>query len=140
MKAKTSAAFFMALIFLAAQFALHAQSDCYDIKCPSKIFAPCEGVYGAHAWFSVTASNTCNPSVPPSVTYSAAPGSVFAPGTNVVCAIIQIPGLQPRQCCFDVIVDNCCPTNCIDLICPRDLFVPCQQQGTTPGAFVDLPK
>src|SRR5207253_1123939 len=69
------------------------------------------------------------------------PGSLFPPGTNVVCATIQIPGLAPRQCCFDVIVDNCCPTNCIDLICPRDIVVPCQQNpGAGPGAFVDLPK
>src|SRR5947209_5771645 len=100
MKAKTSAAFFLALLFLATPFSLRAQPvDCYDIQCPSKIFAPCEGVYGAHAWFSVTATNRCNPSVPPTITYSSPPGGLFPPGTNTVCATIQIGGLPPRQCC-----------------------------------------
>src|SRR5882672_8766170 len=114
MKAKTSNAFFMALLFLAAQFSLRAQTpaDCYDIQCPSKVFAPCEGPFGSHVWFSVTVSNRC-PQVPaPVITYSADPGSVFPPGTTVVCAKIRIPGLPDRQCCFDVIVDGCCPTNC----------------------------
>src|SRR5437773_1707072 len=132
MKAKTSAAFFTALLLLGMQFPLAAQTDCYNIQCPSKIFAPCEGAYGAHVYFSVTASNICDPANPPTITYSALSGSVFPPGTNTVCAIIQIGGIPPRQCCFQVIVDNCCPTNCIDLICPRDVVVPCQTALSPP--------
>src|SRR5437764_12787599 len=69
MKAKISAAFLMAVLLLGA-LSLRAQSDCYSIQCPSKIFAPCEGVYGAHVSFSVTVSNLCDPSAPPTVTYS----------------------------------------------------------------------
>ena len=141
MKVKTSFLLLVALLLCALQFPLHAQNpDCYDIQCPSKVFAPCEGVYGAHAWFSVTASNRCNPAQPPTIQYSVPPGSVFPPGTNVVCATIQIPGLAPRQCCFEVIVDSCCPTNCIDVVCPRNIVVACQQTPTGPGAFVTLPK
>jgi len=143
MKAKTSAALFAAFVFVATQFSLLGQpTDCYNIVCPSKIFAPCEGVYGAHAWFSVAATNTCDPTLAPiPVTYSAAPGSIFPPGTNIVCAVIQIPGLPARKCCFEVIVDNCCPTNCIDIICPSNIVVACQQTaGAQPGAQVALPK
>src|SRR3954453_13914287 len=136
MKAKTSAILFVAILFLTSPFRVQAQADCYSIQCPSKIFAPCEGRYGSHVSFSVTASNLCSPAVAPTITYSVQPGSVFPPGTNVVCATIQIPGLAPRTCCFDVIVDNCCPTNCIDVICPKDIVVGCQQAAGPPGAFV----
>jgi len=139
MKAKTLAAFFVALLVLASQFSLRAQS-CYGYQCPQKIFAPCEGVYGARVSYTITASNLCNPSLPPTVTYSIPPGSLFPPGTNIVCATIQIPGLPPQQCCFQVIVDNCCPTNCIDIICPSNVVVGCQQAGGSPGAFVVLPQ
>ncbi len=141
MKAKTSAAFFVALLFFATQLSLRAQTpDCYVIQCPSKVLAPCEGVYGAHAWFSVTVSNLCPAAPSPTVIYSVPPGSVFPPGTNVVCAFIQIPGLPAQQCCFEVIVDGCCPTNCLDLICPSNVVLACQTAAGAPGAFVDLPK
>src|ERR1043166_3197355 len=139
MKAKTSAALLAVLLLLGMQFPLAAQTDCYSIQCPSKILVPCEGVYGAHVSFSVTATNTCDPANPPTITYSAPSGSVFPPGTNTVCAVIQIAGLPARQCCFDVIVDNCCSTNCIDLICPRDLVTACQT-GPNAGAFGVLPQ
>src|SRR6185503_6586328 len=114
--------------------------DCYDIQCPSKIVAACESAFGTRVWFSVTASNRCSATAPPTITYSVAPGSLFAPGSNIVCATIQIPGLPPRQCCFPVVVDNCCPTNCIDVICPKDIIVSCQQTAAGPGAFVNLPR
>lgn len=141
MKNKLTAILFVALLTLAAAWTGRAQpTDCYDIQCPSKILAPCEGVYGAHVWFSVTASNRCNPDLPPTIHYSILPGSVFPPGTNVVCATIQIPGLAPRECCFEVIVDTCCSSNCIDVLCPRDIVVPCQDTSTGPGAIVVLPK
>src|SRR5205814_6465005 len=90
--------------------------------------------------FSVVASNLCNPSLPPSVTYSVPPGSILPPGTNTVCAAIQIPGLPARQCCFDVIVDNCCSSNCIAVVCPTNIVVGCQQTAGPPGATVVLPK
>jgi len=140
MKSKTSSALFVALLFLATQLSLRAQQDCYDFQCPTNIFAPCEGVWGAHVWYSINATNRCNPSVAPTVTYSVPPGSIFPPGTNTVCATIQIPGVPPRNCCFLVIVDRCCSTNCIDVICPKDIVVTCQNTAGPPGAFVDLPQ
>src|SRR6266404_839948 len=141
MKTKASALFLMALFLLATR-SLFGQvaGDCYDYQCPSKIFAPCEGAWGARVWYSVTASTRCNPTVLPTVTYSIPPGSIFPPGTNVVCATIQIPGLPPRNCCWDVIVDNCCATNCIEVICPRDIEIPCQQTPFGFGAFIPLPQ
>src|SRR5262249_25131452 len=42
--------------------------------------------------------------------------------------------------CFDVIVDRCCPTNCIDIICPSNIVVACQQTAGQPGAYVTLPQ
>ncbi|HMC26375.1 MAG TPA: hypothetical protein VKM56_01135, partial [Verrucomicrobiae bacterium] len=133
MHSKTSSALFVAVLLLAGQFSLSAQSqDCYYIQCPTNIYAPCEGVWGAHVWYSVIASNRCNPSAPPTVTYSIPPGSAFPSGTNIVCATIQIPGLPARNCCFEVIVDKCCSTNCIDLVCPPDLVVGCQQTAGPP--------
>ena len=141
MKAKTSATLYLGILFLASQPALLAQGqDCYDIQCPSKILVPCEGPLGAHAWYSVTATTICAGAPAPTITYSVPPGSLFPPGTNVVCAVIQIPGMPARQCCWDVIVDGCCPTNCIDVICPSNIVVGCQQAAGPPGAFVDLPK
>jgi hypothetical protein len=38
-----------------------------------------------------------------------------------------------------VIVDDCCSSNCIEILCPTNLVVPCQQTAGPPGAFVTLP-
>ncbi|MDB6031266.1 MAG: hypothetical protein JWM16_1604, partial [Verrucomicrobiales bacterium] len=141
MKTKLATILIAFLLSLTAALTGLAQNpDCYSIACPSKILAPCEGVYGAHVSFSVTASNLCNPAQPPTITYSIPPGSVFPPGTNVVCAKIEIPGLPPRECCFQVIVDTCCSSNCIDVICPPNIVVGCQDTQNGPGALVTLPK
>src|SRR5438046_3676065 len=138
---KASALFLMVLLILTTRSNLFAQAnDCYDYQCPTNIFAPCEGVWGARVWYTVYATNRCDPANPPTVTYSIPPGSTFPPGTNVVCATIQIPGIPPRNCCWQVIVDKCCSSNCIEVLCPRDLIVPCQQTPQGPGALVDLPQ
>lgn len=112
------------------------QASCYSVNCPQVINAPCEGPWGAHVTFSVTSSNICNPSSPPTVTYSIPPGSVFPPGPTVVYATNQIPGLAPVVCVFVINVDTCCGTNCVGLICPPDTMVPCDP--ALGGAMVDL--
>jgi len=141
MKFKLSTTLAVALLTVAAQFSARGQAnDCYNIQCPSTIRVPCEGVWGAHAWYKVTVSNICAGAVLPTITYAPPPGSVFPSGTNKACATIQIPGQPARECCFDVIVEGCCSTNCIDLVCPRDILVGCQQTAGPPGAFLDLPE
>jgi len=141
MNAKLSTSLLVLLLSWVSQLTARAQAnDCYDIHCPTNIVAPCEGIWGAHAWYSVTVSNRCASAPAPIITYSTPPGSVFPPGTNKVCATIQIPGLPARECCFDVIVDRCCSTNCIDVICPRDIVVGCSPSPGPPGAMVDLPQ
>lgn len=140
MKAKLSAMLSLAILLMASASAVRAQSpNCYDYKCPTNIVVPCEGAWGAHVWYSVQVTNYCNPSAPPNVTYSTAPGSIFPPGTNKVWATIEIPGLQPQRCYWDVIVD-CCSTNCIEIICPTNMVVRCQDNTARPGAFVDIPR
>src|SRR5262249_13009453 len=48
--------------------------------------------------------------------------------------------LPARECCFDVIVDRCCSTNCIDVICSKDIVVPCEPTPMGIGAMVLLPE
>src|SRR5262245_35056244 len=69
---KTKASALLAFLLFALQSSLFGQAtgDCYDIHCPSKIFSPCEGPWGAHVTYSVTTSNRCDPALPPTVTYS----------------------------------------------------------------------
>ena len=116
---------------------LSQAQNCIQIYCPTNISVPCEGPWGAHVDFAVVATNTCPPpQAQPTVTYSQDPGTIFGPGVTMVCATSSIPGTASSVCCFTITVDTCCGTNCVRLICPPNLFYPCDPASG--GALVDL--
>ncbi len=126
-----------AAALLASSQVVRAQQNCYYTNCPPNMTVPCQGPWGAVVWFNVFATNICNPSQPPTITYSQPPGSIFPPGSTIVCANIQIPGVPAVSCCWTVTVDTCCGDNCIKLVCPPNFVYPCDPaQGG--GALVDL--
>jgi hypothetical protein len=113
-----------------------SQCSCFIVYNAVDITVPCEGPWGAHVSFFVTASNTCAPGASVVTTYSQPPGSIFPPGPTMVCVTNQTPGIAPCVTCFNVNVIGCCGTNCLRVICPPDIVLPCNT-ATGVGGFVD---
>ncbi len=74
------------------------------IVCPADITLTCTDTNGASASFTATATDNCDAN--PLVTMSAASGSVFAVGTNVVTVTATDAAGNTNTCSFKVIVND----------------------------------
>jgi hypothetical protein len=93
------------------------------LVCPSDMRVRCTSPEGARVDYAVTALRGCTP-VAELVQCIPPPGSLFPPGTNKVSCTLTVPGRQPVQCSFNIIVS-----------CQRDRTV----RITPPTANPDLP-
>jgi hypothetical protein len=90
------------------------------MTCPADITLEATSPSGAAATFSSSATDNCD--VNPTVSYSAASGSTFPLGTNIVTVTAYDTALNTNTCTFRVIVrDTTAPL----IVCPADQVLTC---------------
>ena len=101
------------------------------IQCPGDIVTACTGPNGSIVTYTVTATDTCDPS--PSVTCDPPSGSTFPPGPTTVTCIARDRHGNESRCSFTVNVRDTAPPT---ITCPGNFERDCVNNG---GALVEYP-
>ncbi len=101
-----------------------------SMNCPAEVTEECTSPMGAIVNFSVSATDTCDPT--PSVVCFPPSGSLFAPGTTTVTCTATDASGNSAICMFDVVVED---TTAPDVTCPTQVTAECTSPA---GAFVSF--
>ncbi|MBI1853274.1 MAG: HYR domain-containing protein, partial [Planctomycetes bacterium] len=101
-----------------------------SIHCSTAITAECTSASGAAVSYSVTATDTCDPS--PTIACSPASGSVFGFGITEVCCTATDASKNSARCCFNVTVVDTTPPA---IQCPENIYRQCQSADGKPVTF-----